>query len=78
MTEEKQVMCSTIAHHLLVNAQHLSEQWLVTPGQLPSVYTLNMTLYVMENPFCPVRNSCPSCVPFQLLVHLLMWQSMGN
>lgn len=68
-------MCNTIAHHLLVGAQYIPEQWLVTPGQLPSVYTLNMTLFVMESPFVLYASAVlavpppVSCAPAHVAEH---------
>lgn len=43
-------MHNTIAHHPLTDAQLIPWQQLVPPGQIPPVYTLNMTFSVMQYP----------------------------
>ena len=47
----KQVMHNATAHHSLTDAQLVPEQRSPFPGQLPPVYTLDMTSHGMEYPF---------------------------
>lgn len=44
-TQEKQIMLTAVAYHLLKDAQSVHEQPLVTPGQLAPVYILGMAFH---------------------------------
>lgn len=49
-SQEIKVVLNTVAHHQLINPQSVSEQWSVTPSQLPPVYILAKVLYSMKFP----------------------------
>ena len=69
----KQMMHSSIAHHLPTDAQLVPKQRSTPPSQLPPVYILGMTSYGMEYPFgqfgsavlavSPPRFLCPPAYP---------------
>lgn len=49
-TQEKQMMLTAVAYHLLKDAQPVHEQPLATPGQLALVYIVGMAFHSMEYP----------------------------
>lgn len=83
MIEEysKQVVHSAIAHYLLTSPQPVLEHqanipWPTPPGFIVQHNDIEYGIFLGS-----VRASCPSCVPFQLLVHTQLphqWGGVGR
>lgn len=60
-------MLTTVAQHLLSDAQPVPKQYSATPGQLTAVYILGMTFYGMECPFSQLGQLFLAVLPCQFL-----------